>query len=55
MANELQLRQSEKRDSAAIVNELGLYSPRRGTQIKKARRFIMIQMKVCFRVTKLWH
>lgn len=41
MANEMQLRQSGKRDSAAIVKELCLFSPRRGTQIKKARRCLI--------------
>lgn len=46
MANEIQLRQSGKRDSAAIVKELSLFSPRRGTEMKKARR-CLINPKQC--------
>lgn len=43
MATETLLRQSGKRDSAAIVKELCLFSPRRGTNIKKARKIMATQ------------
>ncbi|KAJ8873875.1 hypothetical protein PR048_024711 [Dryococelus australis] len=38
MATEVQLRKSGKRDSAAIVKELCVYSPRRCTNLKKAQK-----------------
>lgn len=40
MATEVQLRKEGKKDSAAIVKELCLFSPRRGTVLKKARKYL---------------
>lgn len=41
LATEVKLRQSGKRDSAAIVKELCLFSPKRGTEIKKVRKSLI--------------
>ncbi|KAJ8878455.1 hypothetical protein PR048_019033 [Dryococelus australis] len=46
MATEVQLRKSGKRDSAAIVNELCLYLPRRGKNIKKARKDLKTRLTI---------
>nr|CAD7447827.1 unnamed protein product [Timema bartmani] len=40
MATEMKLRKEGKRDSAAIVKELCFASPKRGTTIKKGRKFL---------------